>query len=63
VYGRFAIVAGQSPAQTAALCRLQTTLLWRRRASWATRKSARRVFGPLYAHTREAVLTRKARSA
>jgi peptidoglycan/xylan/chitin deacetylase (PgdA/CDA1 family) len=62
LYGRFAIVSGQSPAQTAALCRLQAPLILRRRAGWIARKSARRAFGPLYAHTREAMLARKART-
>jgi peptidoglycan/xylan/chitin deacetylase (PgdA/CDA1 family) len=62
LYGRFAIVARQSPAQTAALCRLRAPLIWRRRAGWTARKSARRVFGPLYAHTRETMLARKARA-
>jgi peptidoglycan/xylan/chitin deacetylase (PgdA/CDA1 family) len=63
LYGRFAIVAGQSPAQTAALLRLHAPLIWRRRAGWIARKSARRAFGPLYAQARQVLLARKARAA
>ena len=59
LYGRFAIVSGQAPADTAALCRLGAEI-WKRRASWAARNSARRTLGPLYAQAREAMFARKA---
>jgi peptidoglycan/xylan/chitin deacetylase (PgdA/CDA1 family) len=63
LYGRFAIVAGQSPAQTAALLRLQAPVIWRRRAGWIARRSARRAFGPLYSQARQVLLARRARTA
>jgi peptidoglycan/xylan/chitin deacetylase (PgdA/CDA1 family) len=60
LYGRFALVAGSPAAETAALCRLSAPLIWRKRAGWTARKSARRALGPVYAHAREAVLARGA---
>ena len=59
LYGRFALVAGSPAAETAALCRLSSPLIWRKRAGWTARKSARRAFGPVYAHAREAVFARR----
>jgi peptidoglycan/xylan/chitin deacetylase (PgdA/CDA1 family) len=58
LYGRFALVAGSPAAETAALCRLSAPLIWRKRAGWTARKSARRALGPVYAHAREAVFAR-----
>jgi peptidoglycan/xylan/chitin deacetylase (PgdA/CDA1 family) len=60
LYGRFALVAGSRAAETAALCRLSAPLIWRKRAGWTARKSARRALGPVYAHAREAVFARGA---
>jgi peptidoglycan/xylan/chitin deacetylase (PgdA/CDA1 family) len=55
LYGRFALVASSPVTETAALCRLSAPLIWRKRAGWTARKSARRALGPVYAHAREAV--------
>jgi peptidoglycan/xylan/chitin deacetylase (PgdA/CDA1 family) len=60
VYGRFALVAGSTPAETAALCRLSSPLLLRKRAGWTARKSARRTLGPIYAHARDVILAQRA---
>ena len=60
VHGRFALVADTTPAETARLCRLSAPEIWRRRAGWAARASARRALGPAYERARESVLTRKA---
>jgi peptidoglycan/xylan/chitin deacetylase (PgdA/CDA1 family) len=60
VHGRFALVAGSTPGETARLCALSASEIWRRRAAWAARASARRALGPAYERARETVLTRRA---
>jgi peptidoglycan/xylan/chitin deacetylase (PgdA/CDA1 family) len=60
LHGRFALVSGTRPAQTAALCRLSFAVRARKRAGWIARRSARSTLGPLYARPRVALLRRRA---
>jgi peptidoglycan/xylan/chitin deacetylase (PgdA/CDA1 family) len=60
LYGRFALVAGSPAAETAALCRLSSRLIWKKRVGWTARKSARRTLGPVYARARETILAQRA---